>query len=90
MNNAGGDPMATRLQTATAVAFVLAVSAMAVPDPGGHGLGVAVVVLLVAAPLLRVAGLVVRWWSEGDSRFVLVGLGLLAIVGLGAIIASLH
>lgn len=88
--NAGESRMATGLQGATVAAFVLAVLAMAVPDPGGHGLGVAVVVLLVAAPLLRVVGLVVRWWSEGDRRFVLVGIGLLAIVGVGAIIASLH
>lgn len=90
MSNPGDNRMAAGLQGATVVAFVLAVLAMAVPDPGGHGLGVTVVVLLVAAPLLRVTGLVVRWWSEGDRRFALVGLGLLAIVGLGAIIASVR
>lgn len=45
------------------------------------------VALVVAAPLLRVAWLAVRWWRRGDRRFASVALGVLGVIGVGALIA---
>ena len=50
------------------------------------GLSVAVI---VAVPLLRVLAVGAHWWRIGDRRFAAVCIALLAVVGLGAIIAML-
>lgn len=47
----------------------------------------AAVVIVVAAPLVRIAWLVVRWVQERDLRFVVLGLALLGVIALGGAIA---
>jgi hypothetical protein len=76
-------PALTLLTTSV---LVLSTLATLLPGPAGDGLGVAVVAAIVAAPLARVAWLVLRWWQEGDRRFVLTGAALLAIVATGALL----
>jgi hypothetical protein len=76
-------PALTLLTTSV---LVLSTVATLLPGPAGDGLGVAVVAAIVAAPLVRVAWLVFRWWQEGDRRFVVTGAALLAIVGIGALL----
>lgn len=48
--------------------------------------GIAVGVV-IALPLLRVVWLVVTWRRQRDTRFVMLGLVLLALVGLGFVLA---
>ena len=45
--------------------------------------------IIVAVPLLRVVVVGAHWWRIGDRRFALISASLLALVGAGAIIASL-
>lgn len=74
---------------ATAVAFALAlVGSFNRGAIGTTAAGLAVA-LIVAAPLLRVVVIGAHWWRIGDNRFMAVAIGLLGIVGAGAIIALL-
>lgn len=90
------DPYATRqarllraLRAATVTAAVLAALAVVLPDPAGSYAGGAAVAVLIAAPLLRVAWLAVRWARRNDVRFALAAAGLLALAGLGPVLVSL-
>ena len=49
----------------------------------------AAVVVVIAAPLLRVLWLILAWWRSGDWRFVGAGLALLAVVATGFTVALL-
>lgn len=73
----------------TRLVLALGVLSAVVPGTAGTALAVAAVAMVVAVPLLRVAWLVFRWWQEDDSRFVLAGAGLLAVVAAGAALAAL-
>jgi 4-hydroxybenzoate polyprenyltransferase len=64
------------------------VSAFA-PGRAGAALAVSAVSAVIATPLVRVAWLVLRWSQEQDWRFVVAGVALLAVVGLGASLAAL-
>lgn len=72
----------------TRVLLVVAVASAVVPGRGGTVLAVGVVGVVVATPLLRVGWLVLRWTQERDWRFVVLGLALLAVVGIGAGLAA--
>jgi cytochrome c oxidase subunit IV len=78
------------LRWATIGALVLAVAGLLLPGSVGRGFDTAAVVTVVAVPLLRVATLAVRWLREGDRRFALVAVALLAIVGGGALLSWLR
>jgi hypothetical protein len=67
--------------------LILSAEALAVTAPVGEAVGATVVAAIVAAPLLRVASLAFRWCQEGDRRFVLTGLALLAVVASVAVLA---
>lgn len=69
---------------------VLVLGALSAPVPGdaGRALATAAVAIVIAVPLLRVAWLVLRWSQERDPRFIAAGVGLLALVGLGAALAA--
>ncbi len=73
----------------TRALLVVALVSVVVPDPARTVLAVAVVAAVVAAPLLRVAWLVLRWTHEHDRRFAVAGTGLLAVIGLGGTLAAL-
>jgi len=77
------------LQVAIAVAFVAAVVGTVTQGTTSRVAGGIAVVTIVAAPLLRVMLLTGTWWHRRDRRYALVGVGLLAIVGSGAVLAVL-
>lgn len=81
--------MARFLARCSIVAFVLAVPSVASDAVWARWLGVGAVVVLVAAPLIRVGWLVGGWWHQGDRRFAAAGVVLLSIVAAGALIAAL-
>lgn len=76
------------LQAASITVFVLAVASMAAPGDTGEGLGVAMVVVLVAAPAIRVAWLARRWFAKGDRRFAAAAALLLLVLATGAAVAA--
>lgn len=81
-------PLTAGLQRALVGAALLAALAVVLPDPVGAWSGWALVALLVAAPLVRVAWFVRRWFQRGDPRFALVGLGVLLVVVAGVVLAA--
>ena len=89
------DPRAGRFTVvarALDLALLLCAVASAVAEVAGHGptaraAGAALVVLLVGAPVLRVLWLVARWFRRGDPRYALVGLGVLAVMVAGTLLA---
>lgn len=81
------------IQRLTIVALVPAVGAavlaLVLPGTAGTAAGAVMVGVLVAAPVLRVAWLAVRWARRGDIRFTLVASGLLTVILAGSVIALL-
>lgn len=82
-------PIGGLLRAAAAAALVLGALAAAVPGDAGTAIGTAAVGVVIAAPLLRVAWLAKRFVREGDDRFALLALALLAVVATGAVLALL-
>ena len=76
------------LRVAVGLLVVAAVVALALPGRAGEVAADAVAAVLVAVPLGRVAWLVVRWTRRRDLRFAAAGAGLLALAGLGALLAG--
>jgi hypothetical protein len=75
------------LQAALVLTFALALGGAFLPGTLGTASGTACIVILIAAPVLRVAWLVVDWSREKDTRFAFLGCGLLAVLAAsGAII----
>jgi hypothetical protein len=81
------DDLVRGLQWAVIAAAVLAAVGLALPGQAGIGVAIAAVVVVVGAPLVRVVWLVVAWARSGDTRFVLVGVGLLLVITAGGIVA---
>ena len=75
------------LRAAAALALVAAAAGLLLPDELGDALAVTSVVVVSATPLLRVTWLIFRWSEERDWRFVVLGVALLGVVGLGALLA---
>jgi hypothetical protein len=73
----------------TRVAFVAALAGLLLPDPVGEAASGVAVAVVVAAPLIRVAWLAVRWYRRGDRRYAAVAVSLLLVVGAGSVIAAL-
>lgn len=80
---------APALTWVTRVVIVLGVVSALAPDGIAVGLATAAVATIVAAPVVRVAWLVFRWWQERDSRFVATGAALLVVVAAGGALAAL-
>jgi hypothetical protein len=78
--------MVLGLRLAALAALVAAIAGL-VPGPVGDAGSVVMAVVLVAAPLVRVAWLAVAWWRAGDRRYAVTGFGLLLVVGAGAVLA---
>jgi Na+/proline symporter len=72
-----------------ALGLVSALSLLAVLLPEDQGLWFARVAvgLLIAVPLLRVAWFVARWFRRGDTRFAMVGVGVLCVVAVGWVLS---
>jgi hypothetical protein len=80
--------MALALRLTTIVALLLAAGAVVLPGAAGEGAAIGAVSLVVAAPLLRVAWLAVRWVVRRDVAYAVRALGLLLIV-VGSAAAAL-
>ena len=73
----------------TRVAFVAALTGLLLPDPVGESASAVAVAVVIAAPLIRVAWLAVRWYGRGDVRYAAVATSLLLVVATGSAIAVL-
>ena len=82
-------PLTRALLWALVACVALSGAAVVLPDPIGRWVGVAVVALLVGAPVARVLWLVARWFRRGDTRFALVGCGVLSVIAAGVVLAVL-
>ncbi|KAA0232407.1 MAG: hypothetical protein JJLCMIEE_00342 [Acidimicrobiales bacterium] len=81
-------PLVWFLRVATLLAFLLAVAATFAPSPLDKSFAIATAALLVAAPLVRIAWLIIRWWRRRDLLFVSVGVALLLVVAGGGFVAA--
>ena len=84
-----GRVQAPALTWLTRAVVVVGVLGAVLPGDVGIGVATAAVGAVVAAPLLRVLWLVFRWSQEDDRRFIAVGLGLLGVIGVGALLSAL-
>ncbi len=82
-------PVTRALRVVAVVVAVLASAAVLLADPVGAWFGVALVTVLIGAPLVRVLWFIVRWFRRGDPRFALVGVGVLAVIAVGTVLALL-
>ena len=78
--------LAAILRVGLAVAFVLALGGAFVPGLVGHVSEIGCLVVLIGAPVLRVAWLTVDWFRERDRRFAVLGLVLLAVLGISGLV----
>jgi len=81
------DRLSARLKAAMWLIGALAVLTLALPPERSDDVGAVLLGLLIAAPLLRVAWFVQRWFRRGDPRYALVGVGVLLVVAGGALLA---
>lgn len=84
-----GHYQAPGLTWITRVVLIAGVLGAVLPGAAGIAVATAAVAAIMATPLLRVAWLIFRWTQEHDRRFILTGLGLLAVVAAGAVISAL-
>lgn len=75
------------LRAAIVVSFSLGVATLVLPGDAGRAVGVAMTVVLIVAPLVRVAWLLVRWLRRGDRRFAAAAFTLLLVTGSGLLLA---
>jgi hypothetical protein len=80
------DRLVTALRIVGYLAWASAAVGALLPGAVGRFGAVALVVVLVAAPLGRVAWLGVRWVVRGDPRFALAAAALLVIALSGAVL----
>ena len=76
--------MVLALRFVRRVALGAALAGMLLPDPAGDAASLAAVVIVVAAPLVRVAWLAIRWYRRDDRRYAAVAGLLLFIVLTGS------
>jgi hypothetical protein len=69
-------------------AWCLAGAGVVLPGRAGEIAATALVVVLIAAPVGRVAWLAARWIHRGDPKFAAVAIGLIVIVLSGALVAA--
>ncbi len=78
------------LMVALVATFVCALGGAFIPGPVGTVSGTACIVFLIAAPVLRVAWLVVDWTRTRDVKFALLGCALLVVLAASGGIALLR
>ena len=79
--------LAGLMQVMLIAAFLLALGGAFIPGRIGHACGATCIVMLIAAPILRVAWLTTAWARAGDRRFALLGGGLLTVLAVGEVLA---
>lgn len=82
--------LATLMQVALVAAFALALGGAFIPGRPGQVSGMICVVVLVAAPVIRVAWLTAAWARMGDRRFAVLGGALLTVLTAGAVLAFIR
>ena len=82
-------PLTRSLRGLLVACAALALAALVLPDPVSRWAGLAMFAVLVGAPVARVLWLVQRWFRRGDVRFASVGLGVLAVIASGVLLAAL-
>ena len=75
------------MQVALVVTFACALGGAFIPGTVGRVSGTACIVILIAAPVVRVSWLVVDWVRQGDTRFALLGCALLLVLAMSGAIA---
>jgi hypothetical protein len=80
--------IAAGLRVAVVLALVAAAIGAVSTGEVSRIAGAVAIVVIVSAPLLRVLALSAWWWRIGDRRYALMGAALLAIIAIGAAIAS--
>ena len=75
------------LQVALILTFACALGGAFIPGVVGRVSGTACIVLLIAAPVVRVGWLVVDWTRERDTRFALLGSARLLVLATSGAIA---
>jgi hypothetical protein len=81
------DGTVTALRLTTGLVAGAAIVALLLGSGPGDLVARVAITLLVAAPLVRVGWLAVRWFRRGDRRFGLAACGVLAIVAAGVVLA---
>lgn len=81
------DRPVTALRATTGAVAAAALAALFLGDGPGDRLAWLAIGLLVAAPLVRVGWLAIRWSRRGDRRFSLAACGVLVIVAAGVLLA---
>ncbi len=69
------------------VAAVLALVTVLLPAEYGRWTGGALVLVLIGAPLYRVAWFAARWVRRGDRRYAAVAIGVLTVVVAGFLLS---
>lgn len=82
-------PLSNALGWALLAVTALAGLAVVLPRDLAVWAGAALVALLVAVPMARVVWLVLRWFRRGDRRYAFVGVGVLAVIAVGAVLGLL-
>lgn len=82
-------PLTASLRVVLVACAALAVAAFVLPEQASRWAGLAMFALLVGVPIARVLWLVQRWFRRGDVRFALVGVGVLAVIAAGVVLAAL-
>jgi|CXWL01.1.fsa_nt_gi hypothetical protein len=81
--------LGTALRVVVVVALGLSVAGASIGGRVGRVCAAIAIATIIAAPLLRVVVLSAHWYRSRDRRFAAVGLGLIAIVAAGAVLATL-
>jgi len=81
------DAIVKVLQIAMVVTGICAAMGAFVAGPVGTATQLAMVGVLLIAPLSRVIWLIGRWFHRGDPKYALVGIGVLAVMLLGAVLS---
>lgn len=75
------------LRVTTGLVAITAIVALLLGAGWGDAVAWVAIGLLVAAPLVRVGWLAIRWFRRGDTRFGLAACGVLAIIAAGVLLA---
>lgn len=82
-------PLVRSTRVAVVVATSLALLSVVVPDPFDRVAAATAISVVLVAPLVRVCWLARRWFRRGDTRYGWVAVGVLCVVAVAVLLASL-